>query len=69
MASQQLDVYLDIERQPILVGHAWFSQRRSGPTSTVFAYTSDYLARRGALAIGTGPELPNPPTTSGDRST
>jgi serine/threonine-protein kinase HipA len=50
VASQQLDVYLDIKGTPAIIGTAWFTQRRSS-VSTVFAYTSDHLATRGAFAI------------------
>lgn len=51
MDSVQLDVYLDEQDRPQLVGKAWFTQRRGGPVTTVFAYSADYLATPRSLSI------------------
>lgn len=52
----ELDVHLDRSGIPSLIGMAWFTQRRSNPVSTVFAYSVGYLAQPGAFPID--PELP-----------
>ena len=51
MARRELDVYLDLEGESVLAGQVWFTQRRGGPISSVFAYTPSYLARPNALSI------------------
>ena len=49
--NAQLDVYLDLDGIPHPVGQAWFTQRRGGQVTTVFAYSSDYLATPTSLSI------------------
>lgn len=51
MDNTQLDVHLDRDGTSQLVGRAWFTQRRGGPVTTVFAYSSDYLATPRSLSI------------------
>lgn len=55
VARQQLDVYLDINGAPSIIGTAWFTQKRSA-IATVFAYASDYISSRDAFAVD--PKLP-----------
>lgn len=58
MDNAHLDVYLDLDGIPRTAGQAWFTQRRGGPVTTVFAYSPDYLAMPKSLSIdpafGTG---------------
>lgn len=54
--TSSLDVHLELEGVTQRVGQAWFTQRRGGPISTVFAYTAEYLA--GAAPIALDPGLP-----------
>ena len=51
VAKRELDVYLDITGDPQLVGRAWFSQRRGGPITTVFAYAPTFIAQPEVLSI------------------
>ena len=51
MARREIDVYVDIDGTPQPLGHAWFSQRRGGPVTTVFAYSPTYLSQPTALSI------------------
>ncbi len=51
MISRQLDVYLDVDGAPQLIANAWFSQRRGGPVTTVFAYEASFLSTAGAQSI------------------
>jgi serine/threonine-protein kinase HipA len=55
--NTQLDVYLDLDGIPQPVGQAWFTQRRGGPVTTVFAYSPDYLATPKSLSIDPALEL------------
>jgi len=55
--NTQLDVYLDLGGIPQPVGQAWFTQRRGGPVTTVFAYSPDYLATPKSLSIDPALEL------------
>jgi serine/threonine-protein kinase HipA len=51
-------VYLDVARQPILVGRLWARTRQGRETST-FVYDPGWLKRRGAIALA--PTLPLTP--------
>jgi hypothetical protein len=55
VSRQQVDVHLDVEGVSTIIGTAWFTQKRSS-VATVFAYSGDHLAARGAIAID--PRLP-----------
>ena len=57
MAKRELDVYIDLDGEPVRLGQAWFTQRRGGPVSSVFAYSATFLARRDAIAIDPNLEL------------
>lgn len=62
MASQEVDVYLASSTGDALVGRAWFSQRRGGPVTTVFAYANTYLSTPGVQSID-----PNIQLTTGNQ--
>lgn len=51
IVSSSLDVYLDLKGGSQRVGQAWFTQRRGGPVSTVFAYATNYLGGPSPTAI------------------
>jgi len=57
VAKRELDVYIDLDGEPVRLGQAWFTQRRGGPVSSVFAYSATFLARRDAIAIDPNLEL------------
>ena len=57
MDNTQLDIYLDVDGAPRQIGQAWFTQRRGGPVTTVFAYSTDYLATPKSFAIDPALEL------------
>lgn len=57
MDNTHLDVYLDLDGIQRTVGQAWFTQRRGGPVTTVFAYSPDYLATPKSLSIDPALEL------------
>jgi serine/threonine-protein kinase HipA len=54
----EVHVYLDVERQPALVGRLWARTRQGRETAT-FVYDPGWLRRRGAIALA--PSLPLTP--------